>query len=144
MKKLLTLVFCVIICFTFSSCAVNFGKTANAVVSIGKSSKFSKAELQSAVDCIKSKFKDFHGCTLTKLWYNEKQSTKMTQDYTTIGKGSVSKVKKENVIVLYSNFSVASTGGENGLNPNSKYTNWNWILIRDNKKGSWRAEDWGY
>jgi hypothetical protein len=144
MKKLLSLVCFVILCFTLTSCASNIGKTTNAVISFGKSSKFSKAELQSAVDCVTSKFKDFNGCTLTKLWYDEKKSNHMAKEYMTIGKGSVNKIKKGNVLVLLSNFNVDSTGAKNGFNPNSKYTGWNWILIRNKNKGAWRVEDWGY
>nr|WP_242954637.1 DUF4829 domain-containing protein [Desulfitobacterium chlororespirans] len=60
------------------------------------------------------------------------------------GKGSVNGVKKENVIVLFSNFYVGGTGGKGSLNPYSLYNDRNWILIRDSESGNWRIDDSGY
>jgi hypothetical protein len=52
--------------------------------------------------------------------------------------------KTENVIVLMSDFDVDSSGAQEGFNPNSTYSDWNWILIRDSKSGNWRVVDWGH
>lgn len=120
------------------------GKTNNVQVSIGKSNKFSEKEINNAINCVKKKFKSFNGCTLTKLWYDEEKSDKFIVGYLTNGKGSENGVKAENVIVLLSNFNVDSSGGDGSLNPNSTYSNWNWILIRDSKTGKWEVDDWGY
>ena len=120
------------------------GKTDGAVITIGSSQKFSRQELLNARDCVISKFKTFRGCSLTKLWYDEKQSNKQIAGYMTGGRGSQNGVKAQNVIVWYSNFKTGSKAAEQGFNENSAYTYWNWILIRDNKTGNWRADDWGY
>jgi len=122
----------------------NISKSNNYIVNIGKSNKFSQAEINDAINCVKKKFKDFRGCTLTKLWYDEKKSNNEIQGYLTNGKGSENGVKAENVIVLLSNFHVDSSGGDGSFNPNSNESNWSWTLIRDSKTGNWRVDDWGY
>jgi hypothetical protein len=120
------------------------GKTDDAVVSIGESVKFSEKEITDAVSQVKIKFKDFRGCNLKKLWYDEEKSNSFIQGYLQGGKGSVNGAEAENVIVLLANFDVDSTGPDSGFSPNSTYSNWNWILIRDSKTGNWRVDDWGY
>lgn len=134
----------VLICLTLFLWNQNYGKTNNAVITIGKSTKFSKEEIQSAENCVIKKFKDFKGCELTRLWYDEKRSNSFAEGYISDGKGSVIGVKTENVIVLLSDFNVDSKGGGGGFNPNSTYNYWNWILIRNSKTGNWKVEDWGY
>ena len=49
----------------------------------------------------------------------------------------------DEVIVLISSFDVDSSGGDGSLNPNSTYTRWSWILVR-NKNGKWKHVDHGY
>lgn len=144
MKRLLSILCVVLICLTLSSCYQSSGKADNVVISDGKSTKFSKEEIQSAVNCVVKKFKDFKGCELTKLWYDEKKSNQYVEGYISNGKGSKNGVKAENVIVLLSDFTVDSKGGDGSLNPNSAYKYWNWILIRNSKTGDWKADDWGY
>lgn len=143
MKKLLVLICLLIVMLSLSSCKAA-GKTDGASVNLGKSSKFSEKEIKAAAKCVEKKFKDFSGCALTKLWYDEKKSNEFTKGYLSNGKGLVNGVKAENVIVLLSDFNVGSSGADYGFNPNSTYSNWNWILIRDSKTGDWRADDWGY
>ena len=64
--------------------------------------------------------------------------------YLADGRGKVNGAKKENVIVLYSDFYVDSSGGDGSFTPSVIYTDWNWILIRDNDYDNWRIDDWGY
>jgi hypothetical protein len=128
----------------FSFTCTNQGKINNASINVGESDKFSVKEINEALDCVKTKFKDFKGCNLTKLWYDESKSNKSIEVYLKYGKGSTNGAKAENVIVLFSNFDVGSSGVKQGFNPNSTYSNWNWILIRGTEKDKWRIDDWGY
>ena len=116
----------------------------NVVVNIEKSDKFSEKEINNAINCVKKKFKGFGGCSLTKLWYDEKKSNDFIQGYLSNGKGSLNGIKAENVIVLLSDFDVNSSGGDGSFNPNSTYSHWSWTLIRDSKTGTWKVDDWGY
>jgi hypothetical protein len=122
------------------------GKTNHVTVSIDKSDKFTKEEINDAINTVKRKFRGsgFDGCEMTKLWYSEKESNKMIEGYLNGGGGSKNAIKRENVIVLLSNFDVDSSGVKQGFNPNSTYTDWNWILVRNNKTDNWRVKDWGY
>lgn len=144
MKKIIFTLCCLVL-VVFSIVAFKqTGRTDNVVVSTEKSEKFSEEEVNSAISCVKKKFKDFKGCTLTNLWYDEAKSNDFIKGYLSNGRGSVNGVKAENVIVLLSDFNVDSSGGDGSLNPNSTYGGWNWILIRDSKTGNWRVDDWGY
>ncbi|MBW9146766.1 DUF4829 domain-containing protein [Clostridium sp. CM027] len=143
MKKIIAFL-CLILVVLFLLVYKQVGKTNNAVVSIGKSDKFSQGEMNDATNCVKKKFKDFRGCSLTKLWYDEKKSNYFIGGYLKYGKGSANGVKSENVIVLLSTFNVDFSGGDGSFNPNSTYSNWNWTLIRDSKTGNWRVDCWGY
>lgn len=143
MKKMIYSFCLILVVFSLVACK-QVGKTNNVAVSIEKYNKFNEKEINDAISCVEKKFKDFKGGTLTKLWYDEEKSNNFIQWYLTNGKGSVNGVKAENVIVLLSNFDVDSSGVDGSLNPNSTYSNWNWILIRDSKKGDWRVDDLGY
>lgn len=59
MKKLLSVVCLILVCFSVSACSLNAGKTNNVIIDIGKSKKFSKDEIQAAANCIIKKFRDF-------------------------------------------------------------------------------------
>jgi hypothetical protein len=143
MKKMIFSLCLVLVVFSLAACK-QVGKTNNVVVSIEKSNKFSEEEINDVINSVKIKFKDFEGCNLTKLWYDEEKSNKAIEGYLINGKGSVNGVKAENVVILLSSFDVDSTGGDGSFSPNSTYSYWNWILIRDSKTGKWKVDDWGY
>lgn len=144
MKKILSYVCLILIAFSVVGCSQK-GNTKDVTINIGKSSKFSKDELNSAVTCVKNRFnKEFDGCTLTYLWYDEVKSNETVTGYLAHGGGSINKAKSENVVVLYSNFKVGSSYAGGSLNKNSTYTNYLWILVRDSKSGDWHVDDVGY
>lgn len=133
-----------IICILLSGCQNSTSKE-NTKITIDKSNKFSAQEINDAINVVKNKFnKDFHGCKLTDLWYDESKSNKAIESYIENGRGSVNKVKESDIIILFSDFTVDPSGADGSLNPNSKYTNWNWILIRENESGKWTVDDMGY
>ena len=128
--------------FSLVGCNQN-NKSNNIKLDIGESTKFSKEEIDNAVDCLKRSF-DFEACTLTKIYYNEEISNTAVEDYLQFGNGSVNKVKAENVIILLSDFDVDNSGDNPVLNPGETYTNYNWILIRDDKNSDWKVDDCGF
>ncbi|GGI13285.1 DUF4829 domain-containing protein [Gottfriedia solisilvae] len=93
---------------------------------------------------MKERFKYFKGCQLTDIWYSEKESNAITEDYMKYGRGSENGVKEKNVIVLLSNFTVDSSGGDGSFEPNSTQSDWSWTLIRDSKNDKWQVDSWGY
>ena len=142
MKKIFTYLSMILMIFSLVGCNQN-NKPTDIKVDIGESTKFSKEEIDNAVDCLKRSF-DFEACTLTKIYYNEEISNTAVEDYLQFGNGSVNKVKAENVIVLLSDFDVDNSGDNPVLNPGETYTNYNWILIRDDKNSNWKVDDWGF
>ena len=145
MKKILPYSVAVIVVMGISILLVSqFGKSSNAQVSIKQSTKFSEEEINEAVAKVKKKFRVFQGCELTEIWYTEAESNRIAEDYLKYGKGSEKNIAPDNVIGLLSNFKVNSSGGDGSLEPNSTYTDWQWVLIRDGKSKKWRVDDWGY
>ena len=142
MKKIVIYLSMILMIFSLVGCNQN-NKSTNIKLDIGESTKFSKEEIDNAVDCLKRSF-DFEACTLTKIYYNEEISNTAVEDYLQFGNGSVNKVKAENVIVLLSDFDVDNSGDNPVLNPGETYTNYNWILIRDGKNSDWKVDDCGF
>ena len=142
MKKIVIYLSMILMIFSLVGCNQN-NKPTDIKLDIGESTKFSKEEIDNAVDCLKRSF-DFEACTLTKIYYNEEISNTAVEDYLQFGNGSVNKVKAENVIVLLSDFDVDNSGDNPVLNPGETYTNYNWILIRDDKNSDWKVDDWGF
>ena len=142
MKKIVIYLSMILMIFLLVGCNQN-NKPTDIKLDIGESTKFSKEEIDNAVDCLKRSF-DFEACTLTKIYYNEEISNTAVEDYLQFGNGSVNKVKAENVIVLLSDFDVDNSGNNPVLNPGETYTNYNWILIRDDKISDWKVDDCGF
>ena len=141
--KIISSIFLLLLVY-FIVASTQGGKTDNVVVTIEESDQFTEEELNEAIKAVKKKFRGFDGCEMTDLWYSEKDSIKTIEGYLNSGGGSANGIKKENVVVLFSNFNVDSSGIKNGFNPNSTYTNWNWILVRNSITNNWRVVDWGY
>ena len=128
-----------VLCMMLSSCVSKPkpGTTANAKFEIGESSVFTESEIRAAMDSVLTKFADFEGCDLTRLWYGEKRS-----DDFFYRNGGV------NQIMLLSDFTTDSTHGywnsNSGFKSDSAYTDWQWSLTRDNPESNWKVKDWGY
>lgn len=104
--------------------------------------KFSQEEIDSAVECVREKIKEFdEDWTFTDIWYEKEYADAVTQSYMDYGKGSVNGADADNVIILLSSF---TTGFKTGsLEPNAVYADWKWILIRDSADSEWKVDDWG-
>jgi len=116
------------------------GTTGHADIRYGTSTRFSQAEIKSAVDAVLVKFRDLRGCDLKAIWYDESASDVMADSYLTYGGGSTNNVSRDDVIVLLSDF-YAGWSADSSLNPNTTYS-WSWTVIRD-AQGAWRAVTWG-
>ena len=97
-----------------------------------QSSLYSQEEIESAIEVIKRDFEnDWNGCTLNTIYYaGDEVCADETRD------------RGVKTIVLISDF---TTGNYDFgcLNTNYTYTNWSWILIRD-EDGGWKHIDHGY
>ena len=103
----------------------------------GENPVYSEEEVKAAIKVVAKNFKrSFRGCKLISISYDEDyskmQSESLREEY-----------GEDDIIVLRSDFTTGARGGDGSLNPNSTYTDWNWVLIRTNK-GKWILKDWGY
>ena len=83
--------------------------------------------------------KDFKGCTLAGLRYDEDVENRFAEE--------IEKYHKENnqeLIVVLSSFDTDEKGGDGGFNPNDTYANWQWYLVKTADKKSWEIINWGY
>lgn len=113
-------------------------KENNAEIQNGETVQmYSQEEINSAIDVIKKEFKrDWNGCTLKEISYTGDKVSKEHQEF-------AERYNADEAIVLVSTFDVDESGGDDSLNPNSTYTDWNWILVRKNG-GKWKHVDHGY
>jgi len=104
---------------------------------------FSESEIQAAIDTVLVYFKDFEGCDLLKLWYDEDMSVMLTSDYIIYGRGSVNIAEKENVIILLGDF-YSGEIAEPYFAAGST-NRWKWVLIRENTTNEWIVDcsGWG-
>lgn len=134
MKRTLSVTLSLAAMLTISGCNNNI---KNVEIIDVDSEIYSDTEINSAIDTVEEYFKsNFEGCTLTMLKYagddQNKASDKWAKQY-----------DAEKAIVLLSSFDVDSSGGDGSLNPNSKYDNWQWILV-ENESGTWEHVNHGY
>ena len=134
MRKILALG---LVLFSMLSLVACGGNVTNCKVTECSSAIYSDDEIESAIRVAKNYFAlNFDGCTLTEIGYLGDDKLDGYQEF-------ADRNGADDVIVLVSTFNVDSSGGDGSLNPNSTYTNWNWILIRTDG-GLWRHIDHGY
>ncbi len=133
-------------CFAYIFCdSIPMGDASNvSYTDKHNSQKFSDEEINKAISAVKRKFRIFEGCTLTELYFDEEKNSTETLSYLSSGRGSENGATEENVIILMSSFEVDGSGGDGSFNANETYSNWMWILIRQNKSSPWIVDDWGY
>ena len=123
-KRTASLILCIIsLTFILTSCHT-------VTVTIDDSSIYTKEDIQSAANVVKKYFnKNFKGCTLNEITYNDADSLDLINNYT------LEDTTKESIVLL-SEFTTNSKGGDGSLNPNETYENWAWVLSRA------EGEDW--
>lgn len=134
MRRAAFLVLCLLLAASLCACG---GSVKSAQTHDVGSAVFSREDIRSAIDVIEKEFRrDWKGCTLREIFYAGDETTAAFRDW-------ADRNNADEVIVLLSSFDVDSSGGNGSLNPNSTYTNWNWILVRS-AGGPWRHVDHGY
>ena len=104
---------------------------------VGDSEIYGGGEIRMAMEKVITLFdREFDGCTLLELEYSEAISGKSGPEW-------AQQYGADEAIVLYSVFDVDASGGDGSLNPNSTYSNWQWILTRNEGK-DWVLRTWGY
>ena len=111
---------------------IHQGKVDKVVVEYGNSKKFSREEIQAAMDCVLKEFKSFQGCTLQRLYYDESVSNNE------FGSDNI------NGIVLLSDFCADVSYSGSVYEPGEENTEYSWLLVRDSKFSKWVLKSCGY
>ena len=136
MKKVISVFAALFIALALAACQ---GGNVSAVETVEwqASEIYTDDDIESALKTVKNYFsREFEGCTLTKLRYSG-------DDHADEFKKWAEQYNSDEAIVIYSDFDVDSSGGDGSLMPDSTYTDWNWILVRDSG-GAWRHATHGY
>lgn len=113
------------------------GEPAAPIRTIGSSTMYTEDEINAVMDIVERHFDaKFEGCHLAELIYDEEESNLYCEDW-------ARQYKADRAIVLLSSFDVDPSGADVGLNPNSTYVDWQWILTQKDGEG-WILQTWGY
>lgn len=138
MKRGFRILLAIMILFSLTGCK---GKAdGDITIDIGDSSKFSEAEIDSAIKVVKDNF-SFPGSKLKSLRYDEDKSEDAIKVFMEYGKGKGTDIDPNDVIVLFSDFDIS---GENPVLSKGEYKDYSWILVRKDKDRVWKIEDQGY
>lgn len=139
MKKILMILLSLLIIFNLSAC--NKGEESKIERNIGKSEKFSTEEINKGMVTVEQNFA-FKDAELTKIYYDEEKSNEVVDVYKTNGRGALNDITPDNIMVIFTDFTVSSDINE-GLSE-GEYKAFNWILIREDKNSDWKVDDYGY
>ena len=133
MKKHICLLLSIFIIIALTGCSQG-NRTANTVIDYGESKSYSQEDREKAVELIINKIGNWE--SVSKL-YNIRYA----------GDDASNKEKGYNgyseVMVFLSDFKSARGANAGAFNRNSKYTDWKWILGK-NDNGQWELLTWGY
>lgn len=138
LKPIILLLLSAIMLFIFCSCAdTGFGDVSRVEVIATESQAYTQAEINSAIKTAKNYFKQtFGGCKLLAIGYAGDDSIEEAKEW-------VKTYEADKAIILISDFEVDSSGGDGSLEPNSTYTEWEWVLVK-NGNGPWKHATHGY
>ena len=139
MKKILLTLLSLLIIFNLSAC--NKAEESKIERNIGKSEKFSTEEINKGMVTVEQNF-SFKDAELTKIYYDEEKSNEVVDVYKTNGRGALNDITPDNIMVIFTDFTVSSDINE-GLSE-GEYKAFNWILIREDKNSDWKVDDYGY
>lgn len=113
------------------------GKYENAEISIGKSGTFSRGDLEQAKNAIFAEFKNYDGCEMLSLVYDESMSEEYKKDFYP----EYHENYGAEIMVLYSDFKTQKNMHGSCFNDDCLYRQWKWIMVK--KDGEWAVGDRG-
>ena len=126
MKKIkyIKTLFLILICLClFSSCSSPGWFTGNTKIIIGESEKFSREEIEQAIEVVKKDENGIYNTTLLSIQYDEAMS-------------------RENIIVLFSD--IKTYGDHVVLQPYKVYPGHQWTLRREDANSPWTVVNRGF
>lgn len=133
----LIIVICIII--------LNKKNVLNVQIDYGKSSIYSKEDMDEAIRLILNEFNTWNGCKLHKIYYSSDEISNNESNIKWMNDLEEANDKKEyfkDCIMFFSDFHSPKKGG-GAWNEDSEYNQWQWWLARGDN-GNWKLMTWGY
>jgi hypothetical protein len=114
-------------------------KVNQVKITVGASTQFSRAEIDSAIDCIKEYVAaDSDIAKLDSLDFDQKMSTLCAKTDIDGSLPIFKQVGLKNIIVIYGSFKTGWVT-DGGFASGDEHTSWSWELVRDNAGAPWRV-----
>ena len=142
MKKLIYLVFCIVLTLSLIGCGNS--STANVKIDYGTSSIYTEEDMNAAIEIIKKQINSWEDCELHSLSYSSDNICNNTDNIAWMNDLEEANDNKEvftQCIMLESSFRSPKNGGGAWV-ANEEYT-WSWWLARS-EGGEWKLMTWGY
>lgn len=134
-KRWAVLVLAAVLLLAMAGCGGGYVK--QVTIEDWTSEIYSDKDIREAMDAVVRYFHyEYDNCALTRLAYAGDETQKTAKEW-------AKQYGKDEVIILISDFTVEASGGDGSLTPGSTYTNWEWILAR-NEGERWQHMDQGY
>ncbi|MBR5262333.1 MAG: hypothetical protein IKV49_00790 [Clostridia bacterium] len=142
MKKLLCAALSLFILFGLCSCSLEPGKVENAEINYGVSEKYTKADMNKAVQVVFDEFKTWFGFELYSISYAGDEAC-LDEDELDYCNSLREGAEFVDCIIFYSSFLTSPDAYNEGFNSNDVYNGWSWHLARE-ADGEWQLLTWGY
>lgn len=143
MKRVIALVLAMV----FMTVTVGCGNTQSSDVEIdyGKSSVYTEADMDAAIQLIQKEFATWKGCELHKIAYSSDEEccgAEFVQWMNELQEGMDGTETFSQSIMFRSDFHSPKEGG-GAWEADQEYTDWQWWLGRS-EGGQWKLMTWGY
>lgn len=142
MRKTICAVFSILIMLSLCACGMNSEprNVENAEIDYGISEKYSKEDIDSAIQLVLDEFRTWNGFELYDIKYAGDEEC--DEDELEYCKSLSSDKNIVECIVFYSSFHTAKNC-DNGFNSDEDYPGWSWHLARE-ADGNWELLTYGY
>ncbi|MDE6149688.1 MAG: hypothetical protein K2F81_06300 [Ruminococcus sp.] len=136
-KKTIGIIIIVILVLGFVIVRNNLGNVSDVEIGNCSSKIFTEKEIKSAMKAVKKDFgRNFEGCNLNKLWYDEEINLLQESE----GKEKYNKLE----ISITAEFYIRPGCGDGSMKDDQTYSGYNWILTRESEDHKWIVKDHGY
>lgn len=142
MKKVLCIIISLFMFMSLCSCNVNSqpGDISNTKIDYGTSEKYSKEDIDSAIQVVFDEFRTWNGFEMYTIHYTGDENC--DEDELEYCKSLNEEAGFVDCIVFKSSFRTAKNC-DNGFNSDEIYSSFEWHLARE-ADGEWQLLTWGY
>ncbi len=137
LKKVLNYLWVIVIVISLPACQDTNTSVDDYEKIIEDSEFYSREDIEAAMDVVIETFKkDYTGCTLKVIAFDEDETFLSGDEY-------ADSYNADECIIITTTFETNDDVSDLGLNKNTTYDDYEWVLVRSNK-GKWKIKDRGY